>query len=125
MSDTIKILHVEDDEMFVELVGIMLSDKMYDVEVARNGSEAVDMAFKGIYDVILMDILMPIMDGRTATKTIKKTIKDTPIIACTAYDVDIKGEDSFFDDYLRKPFTKKVLNEKIMERYLKSKKDDE
>ncbi len=116
----IRILHVEDDETFIELVGMMLSDKAFKVDVARNGSEAVDIAFKGDHDIILMDILMPIMDGREATNIIKKTLSHIPVIAVTAYDIDIRGEDSFFDDFLRKPFTKKKLLEKIMECYLKS-----
>jgi len=120
MSNPIRILHVEDDETFIELVGIMLSDKIFKVDTAKTGVEAVDLALKGTHDIILMDIQMPIMDGREATKIIKKTLEDIPIIAVTAYDVDIKGKDSFFNDLLRKPFTKKKLHEKIMEHYLKS-----
>jgi len=119
-KEPIKILHVEDDETFIELVDMMLSGKHYKVDVANNGADAVDMAFKDIHDIILMDIKMPIMDGREATKIIKNALSHIPIIAVTAYDIDIRGEDSFFDDLLRKPFTKKLLQEKIMEWYLKS-----
>lgn len=112
-KQSIKILHVDDDETFIELIGIMLSEKRFNVDITKNGSEAVDLAFRGDYDIILMDVRMPLMDGREATKKIKKVLNDIPIIAVTAYDVDIYGEDSFFDDYLRKPFTKRSLHEKI------------
>jgi len=115
----IRILHVEDDETFIELVDMMLSDKHFKVDVARNGVEAIDMAFKDIHNIILMDIKMPIMDGREASIIIKKTLSHIPVIAVTAYDVNLK-EDSFFDDILRKPFTRKKLQEKILEHYLKS-----
>ena len=89
MSDnkTYRILHVEDDKLFQTMVRLMLNDKMFIIDTAENGSIAVDKAFKNIYDIILMDVFMPIMDGRVAAQTIKNMSPDIPIIALSACEI--------------------------------------
>jgi CheY-like chemotaxis protein len=83
------------------------------VEEAENGKEAVELVAQNAYDLILMDVQMPIMDGREATRMIRADINKTiPIIALTANA--IKGELEIckaagMDDYISKPFDENVL----------------
>ncbi len=88
----------------------MLEIKDYKVDIVENGKEAIEIIKNNNYDVILMDIKMPIMDGEDATKEIRKIEfkkgKHTPIIALTAYA--LKGDSERFlksgmDYYLSKP----------------------
>jgi len=109
---TIKILHVEDDEATIELVKAMLKDKKYDIHIVRNGVEAIETV-SSIFDIILMDIKLPKKNGREAAKVIKENFPDIPVVATTAYKFGIEGDDAIFDGYLRKPFTKNLLAEKI------------
>lgn len=83
---------------------------------AQNGAEAVDFIKKKKFDVILMDLKMPIMDGFTATKKIKEMNIDTPIIAVTAYVFDSDREKAIeagCTDYISKPIDKDELIETI------------
>jgi len=112
---TYRILHVEDEKLFITMVKLMLNDKMFIIDNAENGSEAVDKAFKNIYDIILMDVYMPIMDGREAAKTIKSMLPDLPIVALSACELsDLAGLPQF-DHIIRKPVTKQVLWDSIIE----------
>lgn len=84
MSDKAKILVAEDVEGNYFLLEVILSDQ-YELFHAKDGLEAVEM-FKTVQpDLVLMDILMPNMDGMEATKEIRKFDNETPIIAVTAY----------------------------------------
>lgn len=113
--ETYRILHVEDDKLFISMVKLMLNDKMFIIDTAEDGSEAVDKAFKNIYDIILMDVYMPKMDGRVAAATIKSMSPDLPIVALSACELaDLIGLLQF-DHILRKPVTKKILWDKIVE----------
>jgi CheY-like chemotaxis protein len=130
MSDnkTYRILHVEDDKLFQTMVRLMLNDKMFIIDTAENGSIAVDKAFKNIYDIILMDVFMPIMDGRVAAQTIKNMSPDIPIIALSACEISDLINLPQFDYILRKPISKQVLWDKIVEVVNKNKnknKDEE
>ena len=119
-----RILHVEDDRLFQSMVKLMLNDKIFVIETAEDGDEAVDKAFKNTYDIILMDVYMPRMDGRIAATTIKSMCPDLPIVALTACDLCDLINLPQFDHILRKPVTKKVLWDKIVEvagKYIKDK----
>ena len=122
-----KILHVEDDKLFISMVKLKINDKKFIIDTAEDGSQAVDKAFKNTYDIILMDIYMPKMDGKIAAKTIKDMSPDVPIVALTACDyTDLVGLPQF-DFILRKPITKEVLWNKIIEvvdEYPKNDDDD-
>ena len=110
-----RILHVEDDKLFISMVKLMLNDKKFIIDTAEDGSQAVDKAFKNTYDIILMDIYMPKMDGKIAAKTIKEMSPNLPIVALTACDyTDLVGLPQF-DFILRKPITIEVLWNKIIE----------
>ena len=82
-----KILIAEDNDSNFILMTYILK-KFYQFDRAQNGQEAVDMVEKGNYDLILMDIKMPIMDGLEATKAIKEKHPDLPIVALTANAFD-------------------------------------
>jgi CheY-like chemotaxis protein len=82
-----KVLIAEDNESNYILMTYILKNR-YEFERAKNGKEAVDLALKGHYDMVLMDIKMPVMDGLEATKLIKDKMPELPIIALTANAFD-------------------------------------
>ncbi|MBC3889787.1 PAS domain S-box protein [Acetobacterium paludosum] len=101
-----RILLTEDDKVNQIVTARMLKECGYSVDIANNGFEAVEMAGKNAYDVILMDIQMPEMDGIEATKRIRETDQKTPILAVTAYA--LHGDRERFikqgmDEYIAKP----------------------
>jgi len=105
----LRILIVEDEKVNLLVLTLMLKEKGHFVESAANGSEALLLHAKNQYDVILMDIQMPIMDGIEATAKIRKREgknRHTPIIALTAYAL-VGDREQFlsygFDEYLPKP----------------------
>ena len=103
-----EVLVVEDDILNLKLICEILKAEGYTVHYAMNGVEAIDMAKKMPYDLILMDIQLPGMDGIEATRIIKNmpNYKKVPIIALTAYAMG--GDKERFlaaglDDYIPKP----------------------
>jgi|GEM_PF-249869 PAS domain S-box len=107
--NAMKILVVEDDIVNQTVLTRMLKEKGHIIDIARNGQEALDLHNENFYDLILMDIQMPVMDGLEATKRIREregAEKHTPIIALTAHA--LKGDRERFlslgmDEYLPKP----------------------
>ena len=100
-----KILVAEDNDSNFVLMSYILK-KYYQFERARNGQEAVEMVDKNQYDIVLMDIKMPIMDGLEATKAIKEKHPDLPIVALTANAFDSDRQLAIkagCDDFLSKP----------------------
>ena len=118
LTKGISVLLVEDNALNQKLMGILLKQMGCEFELANNGREAVEKVRTGIYDVILMDIQMPVMDGLQASKIIRTEIKaETPIIALTAhvFQEDAKKcEEAGMDDFLTKPVETKALREKIL-----------
>ena len=100
-----KILVAEDNDSNYMLMTYILK-KYFDFFRARNGQEAVDMAFKEKPDLILMDIKMPVMDGLEATRKIKAKLPDMPIVALTANAFDSDRQlalEAGCDNFLAKP----------------------
>ena len=100
-----KILVAEDNDSNFILMTYILK-KYYRYERARNGQEAVEMVDKENFDIVLMDIKMPIMDGLEATRAIKEKHPDLPIIALTANAFDSDRQlavDAGCNDFLSKP----------------------
>jgi len=112
------ILIAEDNEANIETVGDYLESKGYQIEVARNGQEAVDRAQEGLPDLILMDIQMPIMNGFESIVAIKKVdeLSNIPIIALTALAMPGDADKCYevgAADYVSKPVRLGMLAEKI------------
>ncbi|WP_321308770.1 response regulator [Marinifilum fragile] len=107
------ILVVEDEEFNRIYFEELLHQINCKVIVASNGMEAIELCQKNPkIDLVLMDIKMPLMNGYEATKTIKKTRPDLPIIAQTAFALlgdKKKSLDNGCDDYVAKPVKKDVL----------------
>jgi CheY-like chemotaxis protein len=118
-----KVLVVEDIPLNMELIIEVFTSMRFIVYAASNGEEAVIMTQKEQYDLIIMDIEMPIMDGITATKIIKRNpaYAKIPIVVLTAYAM--KGDrekflEQGFDDYIAKPIDVPSFMKK-MEKYRK------
>lgn len=125
----LSILLVEDNKTNQLLAKTRLERWKCKVDIANNGIEGVKKAQQKMYDLILMDIQMPVMDGYEATKIIKNDISKNasrvPIIAMTAYatNADIKrAKDSGMNNYIFKPFKPRELYA-ILEKYGKPSKD--
>lgn len=108
----LKVLLVEDNEINQIIAMELLVNKGVKVEAVNNGQEALDTLKDKDYDLILMDIQMPILDGLSATRKIREKDKDTPIIAMTAHamsgDRDI-SLDAGMNDHLTKPIDPQLL----------------
>ncbi len=106
IRSNLKILIAEDNIINQRVVQSLFKHLGHEVEIANNGEEAVLMAKENTYDVIFMDILMPVMDGMTATEAIRKSGNDVTIIAMTGSDESEKRDEAFsvgMNDYLKKP----------------------
>lgn len=124
--DKKKILIVEDESTSREIIALSIGERTHELIFATDGDEAVRMAFEHMPDLIIMDIMIPRINGYEATKIIKanKILKDIPIIAITArtskYDEKMARE-AGCDDYLTKPFRVANLRDKL-NKYLTDKK---
>jgi len=113
-----RILVVDDDALVIRLVETTLSRGGYEVLVARDGREGLDSAMGEHPDLIVTDIMMPVMDGFEFTRRIRaeSTIKTTPIIMLSAKSEDediIKGLEIGADEYVTKPFSPRDLLARI------------
>jgi CheY-like chemotaxis protein len=111
-----KILIVDDNRELVRALQLLLKD--YDLILAENGKQAVEMAFTLEPDLVLMDIIMPEMDGLEATRMIRQNPKtrSLPILAITAGVSNGIEEECFqsgCDDFIAKPFTIEQLASRI------------
>ena len=110
------ILIVDDDTELLEQLRTSLEKKQYRVETAANGEQALDKIFEITYDLILLDIMLPRLDGLSVLKEIRRAGMDTPVLMLTARsDVEdkVKGLDYGADDYLSKPFSMAELMARI------------
>ena len=103
-----KILIIEDDEKIVNFLKKGLEEECYVVDYSTNGEEGLYLASVNEYDLILLDIQLPLKDGIEVCKSIRASNNQTPIIMLTAKDSiedKIKGLDIGANDYLAKPFS--------------------
>lgn len=119
--NNLNILLVEDNELnqVVAIETIKKWGKNIKIDIAENGKIAIDLLQKNSYDIVLMDVQMPEMDGLTATKIIRNDLKITelPIIAMTAYATTGEAEKTIsagMSDYISKPFDPQKLYQKIL-----------
>jgi signal transduction histidine kinase/CheY-like chemotaxis protein len=114
----ISVLVAEDNAINQKLMGYLLTQIGCVFEIANDGQEAIAKLSKKNYDLILMDVQMPVMDGIDATKAIRCDLKlKTPVIALTARvfkEDEIKCIEAGMDDYLIKPIDREKLKEKII-----------
>jgi len=111
-----QVLLVEDDPNLGLLLQEYLAHKQFDVTLKRNGEEGLLAYRKGAYDIVLLDVMMPKVDGFTVAEEIRKDNSDIPIIFLTAKSLKedkIKGLTIGADDYITKPFSMEVLELKI------------
>lgn len=107
-----RLLIVEDDEPLANLLVRALREESYAVDLASDGQEAEWLAFENSYDVIVLDLMLPVKDGLTVLKNIRAGGIKTPVLVLTARDSSddvVKGLDEGADDYLRKPFNLEEL----------------
>ncbi|MGB0430639.1 MAG: response regulator transcription factor [Bacteroidia bacterium] len=133
MANDIKVLIVDDEEDILEILEYNLQKEGYDVVKARNGKDAVDVAIKEVPDIVLLDIMMPYMDGIQACQEMRKdpALENAYIIFLTArieeYS-EIAGFSAGADDYLNKPIKPGALLSRlrsILKRKEKEKEDEE
>jgi len=111
-----QILIVEDELRLAKALKQILEEKKYMVDTVADGQDGLDYALSGIYDVIILDVMLPKMDGMTVAKKLRESSVSTPIIMLTAKDTikdKITGLDSGADDYMTKPFSPNELLARI------------
>lgn len=116
MSDKIKILLAEDDNNLGSLLDSFIKAKGYDVELARNGKIALEKFNEGNFQFVILDVMMPEMDGFTVAKEIRGVDTKVPILFLTAKTMKEDKLEGFAigaDDYLTKPFSMEELVARI------------
>lgn len=102
-----KVLIVEDDKNLANALLYMLEKHGYEADMVHNGQDGLEYGKSDYYDVIVLDVMLPLMDGREVCKNLRRVKIDTPVIMLTAKDSvssKIKGLESGADDYMTKPF---------------------
>ena len=126
-----KILLVDDEPDILEFVGYNLTSEGYQVFTARNGKEAISQAEKHLPHLIILDVMMPVMDGVEACEKIRAIplLSETVITFLTARGEDysqLAGFEAGADDYITKPIKPKILVSKVkalLRRFKKNKED--
>ncbi|MEY3965621.1 MAG: hypothetical protein RL263_790 [Bacteroidota bacterium] len=113
-----KILIVDDEQDILELIRHALNKEGYEVHIAVNGQQAIEKTAKVQPDLILMDVMMPIMDGMEACRQLKEdpATQQIPIIFLTARSeefAELAGFEAGADDYIAKPIRTRVLTSRI------------
>ncbi len=107
-----KVLVVEDEVRLAEALQQLLIKDIYDTDIVHDGVSGLDNALTGIYDVIVLDIMLPKMNGLEVLKSLRKAGITTPVLLLTAKDEvkdKVTGLDCGADDYLTKPFNSEEL----------------
>jgi len=108
----VRILLVEDEPRVAAFVAKGLREQAYAIDIARDGEQALYFAAVNTYDLLILDVMLPLKDGYTVCRELRRTGTRTPILMLTARDaVDdrVAGLDCGADDYLTKPFDFKEL----------------
>ena len=114
-----RILVAEDEQQLSHVLSSAMTASGYQVDIANNGQEAVEQAKENAYDVIILDIMMPVKSGLEALKESRATGNRTYIMMLTAMgeeDDKVTGLDAGADDYLTKPFSLKELLARLRSR---------
>jgi DNA-binding response OmpR family regulator len=111
-----RILVVEDEPRLREQLYQLLAEQKYDVDTAADGEKALDRLFDLPYDLVLMDIMLPKVDGFTVLRELRRAEITTPVLMLTAKGEigdRVKGLDQGADDYLAKPFSPAELMARV------------
>lgn len=111
-----QVLVVEDEKRLADALSQILIEKKYMVDTAYDGRDGLDLALSGIYDVIILDVMLPKMNGYDVCTELRKAKIATPVLMLTAKDQiadKVKGLDSGADDYMTKPFAPDELLARI------------
>lgn len=103
-----KVLIIEDEQSILKLLSYNLEQEGYDVEGTMDGRDGLDLALENTYDMVLLDLMLPNMDGMEICRTLRQEKIDIPIIMLTAKDTEIDkilGLEIGADDYITKPFS--------------------
>ena len=107
-----KVLVIEDDHDIADLVALHLRDEGYDVEVQRNGSDGLAAALSGQHELIILDLMLPGIDGLSICRRLRGEERYIPILMLTAKSSELDrvlGLEMGADDYLTKPFSIREL----------------
>ncbi|MDR1000723.1 MAG: response regulator transcription factor [Clostridiales bacterium] len=102
-----KILYVEDEKYMARAVAQVLRKNNYSVDLAHDGESGLDLACSGLYDIVVLDVMLPKRNGISVLSAMRKQGLETPVIMLTAkseIEDKVAGLDSGADDYLTKPF---------------------
>jgi DNA-binding response OmpR family regulator len=102
-----KVLIVEDEKYIAEAIEQILKKNRYSVDLALDGEYGLDSALSGVYDIIILDIMLPKLDGLQVLRALRKEGVKTPVLLLTAksqIEDKVAGLDAGADDYLPKPF---------------------
>lgn len=102
-----QVLVVEDDVRLAQAIGHILEEKRHSVDIVHDGADGLTWASSGIYDVIVLDVMLPRMDGFEVVRELRRKKVATPVLMLTARDATrdkVTGLDAGADDYLTKPF---------------------
>ena len=108
----LKLLLVDDEVKLLEALSYILKKNGYTVDIATDGETGIELATTGVYDIIILDRMLPLRDGLSILKEFRSCGFDTPVIFLTARDDPkdrVQGLDSGADDYLIKPFSTEEL----------------
>jgi DNA-binding response OmpR family regulator len=111
-----RILIVEDEKKVASFIKKGLEEELYEVDTASNGKDGLELGLTDEYDLIISDIMMPLMNGLQLTKELRKNKISTPILLLTVKDGTkdkVEGLDSGADDYLSKPFAFEELTARV------------
>lgn len=111
-----RILLVEDSLSLCEVLKTVLQKEKYEVQIANDGESGLELAMSDIFDLIILDVMMPKKNGFDVLKTLRKNRVMTPVIILTALTQEynkVKGLDMGADDYLPKPFSTAELLARI------------
>jgi DNA-binding response OmpR family regulator len=105
---TMHVLIVEDEPEMAGLLSRGLKEEQYEVSVARDGRSALELSSLDTFDVIVLDVMLPLVSGLEVAKQLRRREQETPVLMLTARDSLsdlVKGLDAGADDYLTKPFS--------------------
>lgn len=111
-----KILIVDDEKQLTDALAVLLKQQKYSVDCAYNGEDGLDLALSGIYDIVILDVMMPKLDGFSVLKHIRASKLNVPVLMLSAKSETsdkIEGLNSGADDYLTKPFSTQELIARI------------